>query len=146
MTIYSEPKPVTGKFGPTVKNADGTAAAYPEEMRRQLWPLCCGAGILSGFKNVGNMTTTEMVKAINETIDEKIPDLQVYASEQMRPKLTWLTLNSGQTESAKIMAAITAAGFVKVATARPRGGVQTFFVRDTSNTFESCTVKKGVAA
>lgn len=134
------------KFGPSIIDANGNQAAYPSEMRRQLWPLCCGASILSGFKSVGNMTEAEMVKAINETIDTKVPDLQVYVGEQMRPALTWLTLNQDQCASAAIMNAVKKAGFVKVAEAQPRGGVQSFFIKDTSGTFKSFPVQKAVAA
>lgn len=111
------------------------SAAYDATMRTQLWPLCCGAQIISGFKNVGAMTEEAMVKAINETV-LAVPDHQVYAGETIIPKLTYLTLNSGQTSSPKIMSAIAAAGFVLFATASPRGQVQSFFVRDSSNTFK----------
>lgn len=109
---------------------------YPGEMRRQLWPLCCGASILSGFKDVATLTPQQLVQQINDTIDKHVPDLQVYTGEQMTPKLTFLTLNSGQMGSKKIMDAIKEAGFIKFAEASPRGSPQGFFVRDQSTTFK----------
>lgn len=112
---------------------------YPEEMRRQLWPLCCGASILSGFKDVQMLSDEELVKQIEATITDYVPDLQVYKGEQMAPRLTFLTLNNGQMTSQKIMNAIKKCGFVKIAEARPRGGVQGFFVRDESETFKLIT-------
>ncbi len=118
------------QFGPTI------ADNYPEEMRRQLWPLCCGASILSGFKSVGKFNEEELVKQITSTIDDMIPDLQVYKGERMKPALTFLTLNSGQMDSPKIMNAIKTAGFVEFARGKPRGSVQGFFIRDTSNSFK----------
>lgn len=111
-----------------------TSDAYPEELRTQLWPLCCGASILSGFKDVGTLTDAELTKEI-QTACSSIPDNQVYKGEGITPKLTYLTLNSGQTQSKKIMDAVTKAGFVLFATASPRGQVQSFFVRDMSRTF-----------
>lgn len=110
---------------------------YPSEMRRQLWPLCCGASILSGFKDIHQYKTNEdLVKAIKSTIDDYIPDLQVFKGEQMRPSLTFLTLNDGQMASPKIMDAIKETGFVKIGEASPRGRPQGFFVRDTSNSLK----------
>ena len=120
------------QFGPSY---DGS---YPEEMRRQLWPLCCGASIISGFKHVHNTKDAdELAKQILSTIDDYIPDHQVFAGEQMSPKLTFLTLNQTQTGSKKIMDAIEKAGFKLVGTARPRGGLQSFFVRDDSNSWKA---------
>lgn len=112
------------------------AKPFPSEMRRQLWPLCCGAAILSGLKHAGNMSDDDLVAEINFVINDTLPDFQVYQGEQMKPKLTWLTLNSGQMASKKIMACVEKAGFVKVAVASPRGSPQGFFVHDTSNTFK----------
>jgi hypothetical protein len=109
--------------------------AYPDTMRTQLWPLCCGASIISGFKNVGTMDHDELVKAITDTCSE-VPDHQVYQNEKIIPKMTYLTLNEQQTQSVKIMSAVLDAGFVKFATAKPRGSLQSFFVRDISNTFK----------
>lgn len=117
------------KFGPTV------AEPYPAEMRTQLWPLCCGAKIISGFKDVGTLTEEAMVKQINGICDEYVADHQVYTGETMIPKLTFLTLNQDQMGSKKIMAAITAAGFVQFAIAKPRSRPQGFFVRDKSESF-----------
>lgn len=112
---------------------------YPENLRRQLWPLCCGASILSGFKDAFNYNdSAEMTAAILDVIENTIPDLQVYAGEEMRPKLTFLTLNESQMKSPMIMKAITDAGFVKFAEASPRGRPQGFFRRDTSETFKTC--------
>lgn len=120
------------KFGPTFKDAN-----FPEEMRRQLWPLCCGASIISGFKNIHNLTDAELVAQIRATIDDMIPDFQVYRYEQMKPKLTFLTLSKYQMDSKKIMEAIKKVGFVQIGVAQPRGAPQGFFVLDTSKTWEA---------
>lgn len=114
---------------------------YPAEMRRQLWPLCCGASIISGFKSVGNLSNEELVKQIESTINDYIPDLQVFKGEMMQPALTFLTLNQGQWQSKKITDAITKAGFVFIGAANPRGGEQRFYVRDTSKTWRQEAVK-----
>jgi hypothetical protein len=111
--------------------------AYPDEMRRQLWPLCCGASIISGFKRAAQLSEEELVKSINSTIDDYIPDMQVYIGEQIKPRLTFLTLNSGQMASKTIMSAIKAAGFVKIGEAKPRGSTQGFFMRDDSATWKA---------
>lgn len=124
-------KAIPDKFGPTF---DGD---YPPEMRRQLWPLCCGASILSGFKSVATLTNDELIEQINSVINDAVPDFQVYGYETMRPKLTFLTLNSDQMKSKKIMTAIAKVGFFKVGTAKPRGHIQGFFVRDTSDSWAS---------
>jgi hypothetical protein len=116
----------------------GPNQPYPEEMRRQLWPLCCGASIISGFKNVHMMTDDELVENIEATV-KSTPDLQVYAGEQIKPKLTFLTLNNDQMKSPKIMTAIEKCGFVKFAEASPRGAPQGFFVRDDSKSFKAVT-------
>lgn len=108
---------------------------YPSEMRRQLWPLCCGASILSGFKAVNTMTEEQLDANIKKAIEVELPDFQVFAGEGMKPKFTFLTLNRGQMESPKIMAAIERAGFFKIGSGKPRGGEQGFFLRDTSNTW-----------
>lgn len=118
-------------FGPTFPGN------YPDEMRTQLWPLCCGARIISGFKNVFELDADQLVKKINETIDEAVPDFQVYAHEEMTPAFTFLTLNSGQMASKKIMAAIEKAGFVKIGEGKPRGAPQGFFLRDTSKSWQA---------
>lgn len=119
---------VPAKFGPTYKGH------YPEEMRTQLWPLCCGARIISGFKAAHTLSVEELVEQI-EAVLQAVPDHQVYQHESMKPALTFLTLNSGQMGSKKIMDAVAKAGFKKFATAQPRGSVQGFFVRDTSNSY-----------
>lgn len=111
--------------------------AFPEEMRRQLWPLCCGASILSGFKHAGNRSEEELVEEINFVINKTLPDFQVYNGEQMKPKLTFLTLNSSQMASAKVMKCIEKAGFVKIGEGKPRGSPQGFFVQDTSGTYKT---------
>ncbi len=54
----------------------------------------------------------------------------------MQPKLTMLTLNSGQMASPKIMQAVEKCGFKLVFTAKPRGSKQGFFVRDDSKTLQ----------
>jgi hypothetical protein len=118
------------QFGPTAPEP------YPAEMRTQLWPLCCGAAILSGFKNVGGLTPEALVNQITETVESYVPDHQVFVQEQIKPKLVFLTLNSDQMGSKKIMAAVSEAGFVKFAEAAPRGAPQGFFVRDKSKSFK----------
>lgn len=137
-------KALPSKFGPTF------GGNYPEEMRRQLWPLCCGAAILSGFKNVAALTEDELDAQIKNAIDTATPDFQVYQHEQMHPKFTFLTLNSGQMSSPKIMKAIERAGFFQVGSGKPRGSTQGFFLRDTSGTWtptgETKTKAKAVEA
>lgn len=110
--------------------------SFPEAMRTQLWPLCCGAKILSGFKQTHGMTVDELVKEINTQLDA-LPDFQVYAGEQINPKLTFLTLNAGQMGSSKIMEAVEKCGFVKIFEVKPRGLAQGFFIRDMSNSYKA---------
>lgn len=119
----------TNKFGDNSKS-------YPDEMRTQNWPLCCGAKIISGFKHVGNETVEELITKINAICDEFTPDHQIFAGETINPKLTFLTLNSGQVGSKKIMDAVTAAGFKLFGTGSPRGSTQSFFYRDKSESFK----------
>lgn len=107
---------------------------YPSEMRTQMWPLCCGAAIISGFKAVQNLTTEELDAQVADVMST-IPDSQIFKNEAMRPQLTFLTLNEAQTNSPKIMDAVKKAGFIKFAEGRPRGGKQTFFLRDSGGTF-----------
>lgn len=126
----SEKKTYPIKFGPSY-NGD-----YPEEMRTQLWPLCCGARIISGFKAAMNSTLEELVEQI-EAVIKAVPDHQVFSHEQMKPKLTFLILNSGQMQSKKIIDAVTKCGFVKFAEAAPRGSKQGFYVRDESKSFKA---------
>ena len=126
----SENVKVPQQFGPTYEGN------YPAEMRTQLWPLCCGARILSGFKQAGKLTHEELVDQINGVIDKTIPDHQVFEGEQMMPNLIFLTLNSEQMKSKKIMKAVEATGFKKFAVGRPRGHDQGFFIKDLSNTFQ----------
>jgi hypothetical protein len=116
-------------FGQTFKGN------YPDDMRRQLWPLCCGAAILSGFKKVNNLTEDELDAEIKNAVDIALPDFQVFQGESMKPKFTFLTLNSGQMQSPKIMKAIERAGFFKIGEGKPRGSTQGFFLRDTSSTW-----------
>lgn len=122
---------VPEKFGPTYKGN------YPEEMRTQLWPLCCGARIISGFKTVNKLSEDELVQQITGILDNSIPDHQVFEGETFKPKMTWLTLNSDQMSSKKIMDCIKKAGFIKVGEGKPRGSPQGFFLRDTSGTWKS---------
>jgi hypothetical protein len=113
---------------------------FPDEMRRQLWPLCCGASIISGFKNVKMLTQEELTSQISQICDQNqgpIPDFQVYAGERINPSLTFLTLNYDQLHSKKIMEAIKDAGFFKIGECAPRGMTQGFFVRDESKTWMS---------
>lgn len=107
---------------------------FPAEMRRQLWPLCCGASILSGFKQVNMLDDEQLFKNIDKLCSNNgpIPDFQVFTGESMHPKFTFLTLNSGQGQSKKITDAIAKAGFFLVGTGRPRGHLQYFYLRDDS--------------
>lgn len=119
---------------------------YPADMRRQLWPLCCGASIISGFKKINTQTPVdEIVKQINDTITQYVPDHQVYAYETICPKLTYLTLNQQQAGMQNLREAVDKAGFVLFATASPRCTTQHFFVRDESKTFKLIQ-QEGVAA
>lgn len=106
--------------------------AYPSDMRRQLWPLCCGASIISGFKSVNQLGDDELVADIEASV-KMVPDMQVFANEQINPRFTFLTLNSGQMGSEKIMAAIEKAGFFLIGIGAPRGGKQGFFLRDDTD-------------
>jgi hypothetical protein len=108
---------------------------YPSEMRTQLWPLCCGASIISGFKAVATTPVPEIVAQIKEVL-QAVPDHQVFKGEQMMPKFIFLTLNSSQMASKNIMDAITEAGFVKIGSGKPRGSDQGFFLRDDSKTWK----------
>ena len=126
-TMTAKKKPA--KFGPTF------AGDYPSEMRTQLWPLCCGARIISGFKHAANLSIEDLVEEIEATL-KAVPDFQVFEHETMQPKLTMLTLNSGQMGSPKIMQAVEKCGFKLVFTAMPRGSKQGFFVRDESKTLQ----------
>lgn len=110
--------------------------SFPPEMRRQMWPLCCGASILSGLKHAGNLTEEELVAEIDFVINKTTPDFQIFNGEQMKPHLTFLTLNSQQMGSKKIMDCVAKAGFTKFAEGTPRGSPQGFFIRDTSNSFK----------
>ena len=128
MTAKKIEKPAV--FGPTFAND------YPTEMRTQLWPLCCGARIISGFKHAATRTVEEIVEEIELTLTS-VPDFQVFQHESMRPKLTFLTLNSGQMGSKKIMEAVEKCGFKLAFTAAPRGSQQGFFIRDESNSYKA---------
>jgi len=99
--------------------------------------LCCGARIISGFKAVHTQTEAEIVDQIEDVIKNYVPDHQVFKGEQMMPKFTFLTLNSGQMASEKIMGAIAKAGFVKIGVGKPRGSDQGFFLRDDSKTWKA---------
>ena len=116
------------KFGSNAK-------AYPSEMRTQMWPLCCGARIISGFKLAAQLSDAELDEQIAGTMSA-IPDHQIFAGEKMKPAFTFLTLNSTQTASPKIMSAIERAGFKLIFTGKPRGSLQSWFLKDTSNTFQ----------
>ena len=117
-------------FGPTYKGH------YPDEMRTQMWPLCCGARIISGFQNVAKLDDAQLDTAIAKTLDA-IPDHQIFGGETFKPAFTFLTLNSSQTDSPKLMAAVERAGFKLIFTGAPRGRTQSFFLRDTSKTFKA---------
>lgn len=120
----------------TTKQFGDNKTPYPAEMRNQLWPLCCGAQILSGFKAVGNETHEELVAKINDICDNYIADHQVYANEQMRPTVAFLTLNGQQMQSPKIIAAVEEAGFKLFGQGTDRGYQQGFFVRNKSGHFK----------
>ena len=81
----------------------------------------------------------DLVKQINEYCDQYTPDNQVFIGETINPMLTYLTLNSSQWASKKIVEAVKEAGFVLFATASPRGTKQYFLVRDKSQTFHIVT-------
>jgi hypothetical protein len=119
---------------------------FPPEMRRQMWPLCCGASILSGLKSVNVLTDEELVEQLTHTVTVPRPDFQIFAGEHMKPHLTFLTLNSTQMGSKKIMDAIAKVGFVKIGEGKPRGSPQGFFLRDTGGTFTTEVIKNGKAA
>lgn len=119
-----------------LKDNRRTQVAYPEDMRTNLWPLCCGAAILSGFKNVGNKTDEELRAAIMEQVTNSIPDNQVYAGEQIRPGTLFVTLNGGQMGSPKIVKALTDCGFVQFAQGTDRNAQQGFFVRTANGNFK----------
>jgi hypothetical protein len=121
---------------------------FPEEMRRMVWPLCCGFSILSGFKNVNQLTDAELVEDLQIVLSQngkKTPrlDFQVYASENMDPAITFLTLNDSQMRSTKIMKAIETVGFIKVGEGRPRGSPQGLFLYDRTGTFNTENVVNG---
>lgn len=129
-----------------IKTFSRSSAAYPAEMRVQLWPLCCGAKIISGFKAVQNFEPEELAKQIVDVCENWTPDGQVYAGESLNPNLTFLTLNSGQIASKAIMSAITAAGFVQIGQGTPRNAQQGFFVRDPGKKFTVLEPKVAAAA
>lgn len=118
------------RFGPTYPGH------YPSEMRTQMWPLCCGARIISGFKNVATLNDAQLDQAIKDTL-AAIPDHQIFSGETFKPAFTFLTLNSGQTASPKLMAAVERAGFKLIFTGSPRGSKQSFFLLDTSGTYKA---------
>lgn len=117
------------KFGPTYPGH------YPAEMRTQMWPLCCGARIISGFKSVAQLSDAELDEQIKGTLNA-VPDLQIFSGETMKPNFTFLTLNSAQMTSKKITDAVERAGFKLIFTGKPRGSEQGFYLRDTSATFK----------
>jgi hypothetical protein len=82
------------------------------------------------------MTMEEIVAQIEDVLTY-VPDHQVFKGEQMMPKFIFLTLNSSQMASEKIMTAITKAGFVKIGSGKPRGSDQGFFLRDDSKTWKA---------
>lgn len=113
-----------------------STGTYPSEMRNQLWPLCCGAQIISGLKDVHNLTVKEITAQLTDIADNYIADHQVFAGETMKPVVCFLTLNSGQMESPKIIEAVTAAGFLQFAKGTGRDSNQGFFVRNKGGNFK----------
>lgn len=110
--------------------------AYPEDMRTQLWPLCCGAKTLSGFKQAHKYTdAAAMAKAITEAL-AVTPDLQVFVGESINPQTCFVTINGQQSASPKITEALKLAGFLQFAKGTTRNHGQTFWVRDTAGAFE----------
>jgi hypothetical protein len=137
MSIETAEKPAAkAKNRPTTFGPSFTGD-FPPEMRRQMWPLCCGMSIISGFKSVAALTEDELVADIEYICTSPRPDFQIFAHEQMRPAMTWLTLNASQMGSQKIMNASKRTGFVLVGTGRPRGAKQGLFLRDTSGTWKA---------
>lgn len=131
-----------GRFGPSLVDAadPNLGGAYPAEMRTQLWPLCCGAKIISGFKSVGNYTDDELVTKIKEVLNWT-PDMQVFRGEGLRPVLCFLTLNSGQLASPKIIEALEKVGFQRFATSMSMSGPQGWFVFDARGEFKLTKLK-----
>jgi hypothetical protein len=125
----AKPKYRPAEFGPTFKGN------FPPEMRRQMWPLCCGMSILSGFKSVNEISEDELIEQIEYVCTKPRPDFQIFVHEQMKPAMTWLTLNADQMKSQKIMKCIDKCGFKMVGYAKPRGRPQGMFLRDTSGTW-----------
>lgn len=88
---------------------------YPAELRAQLYPLCCGFTVISGFKDAGSKTEAGLTEEL-QTVMKKVPYNQVYTGEKMMPKTFSLVLNTSQMGSPKIVNAVRAAGFMPVAT------------------------------
>ena len=82
---------------------------FPAEMRRMIWPLCCGFSIISGFKNTLKLSEEALTSKIISIIEGDYPDFQVYEGEEISPSMTFLTLNEEQMNSNKVMRAIAAA-------------------------------------
>lgn len=116
------------------------SASFPDDMRRQLLPLCCGASFLSGFKKTQQQTVQQIVEEIKENL-AAVPDFQVYASEHMNPQLCFTILNASQSASPKIIEALQTAGFVKFASAPLWSGTGTFWVYCGNG--KSFTIEKG---
>ena len=85
-------------------------------------------------------STYDMIGGLDQQIKDTlnaIPDHQIFAGETFKPAFTFLTLNSGQTASPKLMAAVERAGFKLIFTGSPRGSKQSWFLLDTSGTFKA---------
>jgi hypothetical protein len=82
-----------------------TLNPYPEEMRNQLWPLCCGAAIVSGFKGAPTGEALDAALAA-------IPYNQVYSGETRKPQLVFICLNHDQAKSPSISKLLSDRGFV----------------------------------
>jgi len=111
------------------------AKSYPSDMRVQLWPLCCGATILSGFKDTSTLTPEALVQQIKDTM-QAIPDHQVFAGETITPKTIWVVLNGSQCKSPKITGALETVGFREVAECMLNSGIGKFYVYDGTKTFK----------
>jgi len=123
--------------------SDNNLNPYPEEMRLNLWPLCCGASILSGFKHVPGIDDDELHKQLDAVL-ESVPYNQVYKNEQMRPQVQFVVLNATQMGSPRIVKAVTDRGFRAIATFARTGKI-TLFVRDLNNSFKLIVEEKSDA-
>lgn len=127
------------QHGPSLRCMYGKGLSFPVETRTQLWPLCCGATILSGLESpdVTLLSPDALTELIRSNLEDYIPDFQVVAHmKQGCSAVVWLTLNKTQMSSAKLVNAVKANGFVPVAWNMSMGGGITYFVRDLGGNFK----------